>query len=92
IINAIDAEARGIKDGDMVRVVNDRGRMIVQAQVTERIAPGVVDVPEGAKFDPDKDGVDKGGCANVLTSDQPSPGGGFAANTALVQVEKARGR
>ncbi|MFA4835653.1 MAG: molybdopterin-dependent oxidoreductase [Dehalococcoidia bacterium] len=84
-----DASARGIKDGDMVRVFNDRGQMIIPAFVTERIMPGVVEIPEGAKFDPDENGVDRGGCPNVLTRDEPSPGGAFAGNTALVQVEKA---
>jgi len=88
-INARDAEARGIKDGDPVRVFNDRGEMSIPAKVTQRIMPGVVDVPEGAWYDPDKRGVDRGGCANVLTRDARSPGGAFTTNTCLVQVEKA---
>ncbi|MCX8125563.1 MAG: molybdopterin-dependent oxidoreductase [Dehalococcoidia bacterium] len=87
-INTLDAEARGIKDGDMVRVFNDRGEMLVPAKVTERILPGVVDIPQGAWYSPDEHGVDHGGCANVLTSDRPSPAGAFPANTLLVQVEK----
>ena len=88
-LNSSDARARGIKNGDRVKVFNDRGQTILHARVTERVLPGVVDIPEGAWFDPDGDGVDQGGCANVLTSDQPSPGGAFASNTALVQVEPA---
>jgi anaerobic dimethyl sulfoxide reductase subunit A len=88
-LNSIDAGKRGIKDGDMVRVYNDRGQILLQAAVTEKIMPGVVDVPEGAWYDPDKNGLDKGGCPNVLLSDVPSPGGGLCTNTALVQVEKA---
>ncbi len=90
LINSADARARGIVDGDMVRVFNDRGQMIIGAKVTERIMPGVVDVAEGAWYDPDKNGVDRGGCANVLTRDKPSPGGAFCSNTALVQVEKEK--
>ena len=88
-INTRDAQARGIKDGDPVRVFNDRGEMIIPAKVTQRIMPSVVDVPEGAWYDPDEQGVDRGGCANVLTRDACSPGGAFTTNTCLVQVEKA---
>ncbi|GAG21632.1 unnamed protein product, partial [marine sediment metagenome] len=88
-INRIDAEARGIKDGDAVKVFNDRGTMIIPAKIVETIMPGVVDLPQGAWYNPDDNGVDRGGCANVLTIDRPSPGGALPSNTALVQVEKA---
>jgi anaerobic dimethyl sulfoxide reductase subunit A len=50
--------------------------------------PGVVDIPHGAWYDPEKNEVDKGGCANVLTRDAPSPGGAYPTNTSLVQVER----
>jgi len=86
-INTADAYARGIKDGDMVRVFNDRGEMLIPASVTERIMRGVVEIPQGAWYDPDENGVDHGGCANVLSKDVISPGGAFPSNTALVQVE-----
>ncbi|MDP6100138.1 MAG: molybdopterin-dependent oxidoreductase [Dehalococcoidia bacterium] len=88
MLNSVDAQARGIAEGDMVRVFNDRGVMELPVRVTERIVPGVVDVPHGAWYDPDKEGVDRGGCANVLTKDAYSPGGSFPYNTGLVQVEK----
>ncbi|MDO8635044.1 MAG: molybdopterin-dependent oxidoreductase, partial [Dehalococcoidia bacterium] len=87
-MNTRDATARGIKGGDMVRVFNDRGQMIVPAKVTERIMPGVVDLPQGAWYDPDKNGIDRRGCANVLSLDWVSPGGSNVTNTCLVQVEK----
>jgi anaerobic dimethyl sulfoxide reductase subunit A len=89
-INPADAEPRGIKDGDKVRVFNDRGEMVIEAEVTNRIKPGVIDVPQGAWYDPDEKGVDHGGCANVLTRDRRSPGGAMPSNTALVQVAKAQ--
>jgi anaerobic dimethyl sulfoxide reductase subunit A len=88
-INPVDAAPRGIKDGDQVRVFNDRGEMIISAALTERIMPGVIDIPQGAWYDPDRNGVDRGGCANVLTRDEPSPAKAFTPNTCLVQVQKA---
>ncbi|UCC59868.1 MAG: molybdopterin-dependent oxidoreductase [Dehalococcoidia bacterium] len=87
LISSSDARARGIKDGDSVRVFNDRGQMIIPARVSGRIMSGVVDVPQGAWFDLDQEGIDRGGCANILTRDEYSPGGGYCTNTALVQVE-----
>ncbi|MFC2051920.1 molybdopterin-dependent oxidoreductase [Chloroflexota bacterium] len=86
-VSIADAEARGIKDSDMVDVYNDRGRVRIPVRVTGRIIPGTVSIGEGAWYDPDKDGVDHGGCANVLTSNLRSPGGALSMNTVLVQVE-----
>ena len=88
LINSIDAAARGIKDGDRVMAFNDRGKTLIMAKVVETIMPGVVDIPEGAWYDPDESGVDRGGCCNVLTKDEKSPGGAFCTNTALVEVKK----
>lgn len=88
LINSADAEIRGIHDGDLARVFNDRGEIAICAKVTERIMPGVVDIPQGAWYDPDENGLDRGGNPNVLTRDFCSPGGAFPYNTCLVQVEK----
>ena len=85
-INPVDAAARGIKDGDKVRVFNDRGEMMICARVTETITPGTIDIPQGAWYLPDENMVDRGGCANILTKDEPSPAGAFTSNTCLVQV------
>ncbi len=87
-MNSIDAKARQIVNGDIVRVFNQRGQTVLAASVTEKMMPGVVDIPEGAWYAPDENGVDRGGCPNVLINDIPSPGGALCTNTALVQVEK----
>ncbi len=59
-ISTYDAEKRGIVDGDEVLIFNDRGKVLVRAKVTERILPGVVDLPQGAWFDIDENGIDRG--------------------------------
>jgi len=89
-INTVDAVARGIRDGDMLRIYNDRGEIRIPAKVTERIMPGVVNVPQGTWFQPDEKGIDRGGCPNTLSSDDYSPCGSYTWNTCLVEVEKAR--
>lgn len=42
LINAVDAEARGISDGATVRVFNDRGAFSGDARITDDVNPGVV--------------------------------------------------
>jgi anaerobic dimethyl sulfoxide reductase subunit A len=88
-IHAADAAARGIGNGDRVRVFNARGATVLPARVTDRIAPGVVSIKEGAWFTPDADGTDLGGSANVLTNDHASPCGATTYNTNQVEVERA---
>ena len=88
-INTEDAAARGIKEGDEVRVFSDTGALRIPAKVTERIMPGVVRIEEGAWYDPDEQGIDKAGSVNVLCKDTISPGRAAATNAVLVQIEKA---
>jgi anaerobic dimethyl sulfoxide reductase subunit A len=89
-IHPADAAARGIADGEPVRVYNDRGRTVLPARVTDRIAPGVVSIKEGAWFALDGDGQDTRGCANVLTEDRASPAGAASFNTCFVEIERVR--
>jgi anaerobic dimethyl sulfoxide reductase subunit A len=89
-INPIDAQSRGIVHGDVVRVFNDIGQTMVKAKVTPRIMPGVLSLPQGAWYSPDKKGLDRNGSINTLTSQRPSPlAKGNPQHTNLVQVEKA---
>ena len=87
-INPVDAEARGIKNGDEIHVFNDRGKIAIEAWVTNRIIPGVISVTEAAWYDPDEKGVDRGGCPNTLTLDEYSPGGAAVLKTVLVEAKK----
>jgi anaerobic dimethyl sulfoxide reductase subunit A len=87
-INTRDASVRGIAQGDRVQVFNERGIICLPAKVTERIMPGVVCVYQGTWYQPGPDGVDDGGCANVLTSHRTSPTGGCATHSDWVQVRR----
>jgi anaerobic dimethyl sulfoxide reductase subunit A len=90
-INPHDASERQILDGDEVRVFNDRGEMIIPCRVTARILPGVVDIPSGAWWTPDEQGIDRRGAVNVLTSERWTPlAFGSTQHTIMVQVEAAR--
>jgi anaerobic dimethyl sulfoxide reductase subunit A len=84
-----DAAARGIVDGAPVRVFNERGATVLPARVTERIAPGVVSIKEGAWFALDPAGGDTRGSANLLTEDRAAPCGATTYNSCLVEVALA---
>ena len=88
-IHPTDAAVRGIADGQRVRVFNRRGRTLIPARVTDRIAPGVVSIKEGAWFALDADGQDTRGCSNLLTDDRSSPAGATPFNSCSVEVEPA---
>ena len=64
-----DAAARGIADGDVVRVFNDRGACLAGA-VLDRAPAGVVQLSTGAWYDPDDPAAERlcvHGNVNVLT-------------------------
>jgi biotin/methionine sulfoxide reductase len=96
-INADDANARGISDGDLVRLYNDRGACLAGAYVSGEIRPGVVQLSTGAWFDPldasEIGSMDKHGNPNVLTMDKGTSrlAQSSSAQTALVQVERYSG-
>lgn len=90
-INPIDAEKRGIDDGDDVYVYNCYGKLVTEAKVTPRIMPGVTAMGEGAWHDAEMfgDRIDRGGCINTLTSSRATPlAKGNPQHSNYVQVEK----
>ena len=96
-INPSDAAKRGIQDGDLVRVFNDRGEILAGAVVSGELRVSVVQIATGAWYDPHEPGVigslDKHGNPNVLTLDKGTSrlAQGCSAQSALVEVEKYRG-
>jgi biotin/methionine sulfoxide reductase len=92
-----DAAARGVNDGDVVRVYNDRGACLAGLRVDDGVHPGVVVLPTGAWYDPLVPGeigtLEKHGNPNVLTLDKGTSKltQGCSAHTALVEVEKFTG-
>ena len=88
-LHPADAAARGIADGQRVRVFNDRGATELPVRVTDRIAPGVVSIKEGAWFALGPDGQDTRGCSNLLTPDRASPAGATPFNSCFVDVGPA---
>ena len=84
-INPKDAEDRGIKDGDLVIVENDRGSITIKAKVLESVLPGVV-VSAGLWW---KDAYLNGSGVNALTPDDLSDiGGGATFFSAQVEIRK----
>jgi len=97
-IHPSDAAARGIRDGDIVRVYNDRAAVLCLAQVTERMKPGVLHAYYGsARYDPLEPGrpgsVDRGGCVNLLTPSRLMSKNvpAMAPNSCLVEVARWEG-
>jgi len=69
-----NAILRGIKNGDIIKIYNDRGAVLGVAHVTERICHGIIHSYEAsAIYDPLEPGkpysIDRGGCVNILTYD-----------------------
>lgn len=96
-LNPGDAAARGIRDGDVVRLFNDRGACLAGAVLSPDVAPGSVRLATGAWYDPEMPGADDAldlhGNPNVLTLDRPTSRLAQApiAHTALVEVERFAG-
>jgi len=83
-MNAVDAIARGITEGDALRVHNDRGEVQLRARVDDSVPPGVVSAYlDWARTSPGGRNI------NALTSDRLTDmGRGATFYSALVEVEK----
>ncbi|OBC00003.1 molybdopterin oxidoreductase [Mycobacterium sp. 852013-50091_SCH5140682] len=96
-MHPLDAARRGLVDGDIVRVFNDRGACLAGLVVDDRLRRDVVQLPTGAWFDPadpaDPDSMCVHGNPNVLTDDvgTSSLAQGCTGAHALVEVEKFHG-
>ena len=92
-----DARARGIRQGDVVRVYNDRGACLAGAHVTESVRAGVVQLSTGAWYDPLAGGqpgtLEVHGNPNVLTLDKGASrlSQATSAMSCLVEIERFDG-
>lgn len=100
-INPVDSAKRGIENGDVIRVYNDRGACLAGAVVTAQVRAGVIQLATGAWYSPPPAATAIGGggnalpfCAhgnpNVLTRDVGTSrlAQGSSAQTCLVEIEK----
>lgn len=96
-INPKDAKKFGIKQGDVVEVYNQRGKVLAGANVTEDVMEGVAIIEEGVWYSPEDPTKEKSRCnsghPNVLTSSRPTSDMAQATtvNTTLVAIKKASG-
>jgi anaerobic selenocysteine-containing dehydrogenase len=83
-LDAVDASARGLVDGDTARVFNERASLELPVRISDRLRPGLAAIPWGwwRTHHPD------GHVANDLTNDTLTEwGGGVAYSDTLVQIE-----
>lgn len=96
-IHPDDAAKRGIKDGDICRVFNDRGACLAGAIVSDAVEKNCIQLSTGAWYDPVEPGragaLDAHGNPNVLTVDKGSSklAQGTVAHSCLVEVERWTG-
>jgi biotin/methionine sulfoxide reductase len=88
-ITPADAARRGIADGDVVRVFNDRGAFLAAADVSDQLRGGVVQCPTGAWYDP-VDGLCVAGNPNSVTRDAGTSRLAQASTGQLCLVEVER--
>ena len=92
LINEEDAKERGIEDGDLVELYNERGNVIAGARVSKHIMPGVASIYEGAWLSYDSKGRCNSGSINTITSSRAASGLSQAttANTCMAFLRIAK--
>ena len=96
-IHPQDAMARGIGDGDIVRLYNDRGACLAGAVLSDALRPGVAQLSTGAWYDPEDPMADDPLCVhgnpNVLTRDAGTSrlAQGCIGQLTLVEIERFDG-
>ena len=96
-IHPRDAVVRGIRDGDIVRIYNDRGACLAAAVLSDALRPGVLQLSTGAWYDPADAAADNPMCVhgnpNVLTRDAGTStlAQGCSGQLAVVQIERFDG-
>ncbi len=87
------AAARGLAEGDLIRVFNDRGACLAGLRLAADMREDVVLLPTGAWFARADETLERNGNPNVLTNDigTSSLAQGPSANTCLVEVERYAG-
>ncbi|HEX2828769.1 MAG TPA: molybdopterin-dependent oxidoreductase [Burkholderiales bacterium] len=97
-IHPDEAASRGIADGDVVKVFNDRGAFVAVARLSSDLHPGIVQVPTGAWWDPvelpgEAEGLCAHGNVNTVTRDVGTSrlAQACTGQLCLVQVERYRG-
>ena len=89
-IHPDDAAALGIEDGDICKMYNERGTLLVGARVSERIIPHSLIVNKGSRVDPITSRLDRGGSTNLISPENTISKNccGFAVTGYLVATEK----
>jgi biotin/methionine sulfoxide reductase len=96
-INPVDAAARSIDSGDIIRLYNDRGACLASALISDGVRAGVVVLPTGAWYNPQDnsvfDSLEVHGNPNVLTRDAGTSelGQATSAHSCMVEIEKFSG-
>jgi biotin/methionine sulfoxide reductase len=96
-LNPADAAVRGIADGDIVRLFNDRGACLAAAIVSDDVMAGVIQLSTGAWYDPEPGADEEPMCVhgnpNVLTRDIGTSrlAQGCCGQVTVVECEKFSG-